>query len=276
MESNVFTQSHGKFWTNTTAPHTYYGSDWYIHLNPDECYENGVLKQNCTFGVDSLSHRALQNFLINGSVSTNSTGFLRGSAEVPDSSNNGTNWINKGLAATAVISPCTNYGDCNNIPFYQQFDLSFAWMTTYMSNNIREIAGGYTHGTETRFDTYFHVRWGWLAYPIAIVLIALGFLIVTMWKSRFSMPWKSSVTALLLHGIPDEDRKQSTLALDNPVEMKEAENWIVTLQDHQGTRTFKVKNNGIKKSTYHVGGATEGAAEVGIAVLGALEGANLN
>ena len=88
------------------------------------------------------------------------------------------------------------------------------------------------------------------------------------------MPWKSSVTALLLHGIADDDRRQSTLQLDNPMQMKEAENWIVTLQDNQGTRTFKVKSKGSGKD-HHGDGLSEGATGIGIAVLEAVEAADI-
>lgn len=272
-ESYFFTETPTKYWTNLTAPRTYYGSDWYIHLKPDDCYVDGSARKDCEFGVDALSQRALQNYLLNGSVSTNTTGFLKGTAEVPDADNNGTNWIIQGLAANAIVTPCTNYGQCNET-FYKEFNLSFEWMAYYLSNNIREISGGYTHGTVTRFDTYFHVRWGWLAYPSAIVLIAFVFLIVTMYKSRHSMPWKSSVTALLLHGLTDEDREES-LRLDDPIQMKHAEDWVVTLQDHQGTRTFKVKTRGNGKAHLDVGTGTEGMANVGIAMLEAFEEADI-
>jgi hypothetical protein len=146
-------------------------------------------------------------------------------------------------------------------------------MARYMSNTIRESTGGYSHGTTTRFDSFFHVRWGWLAYPVAVVLFALVFVLVTIYKSRGTEPWKSSVTALLFHGLVDEDRG-AYLRLDDPVEMKNAENWVVTLQDHQGTRSFRIKALGSDGHVHHgTGDIQDGMVNVGMAILKAAENA---
>jgi hypothetical protein len=271
VQSNVFNEVLVNSWTNLSAPQTHYGQLSYINLYPDECHKDGKASNDCVFGIDPTSQRALQNYLLYGSASTNMTGFLKGSIVIP-LGNNGTSWYIEGLAANAIISPCTHAGHCTET-FFKLFDLSFEWMAQYMSNNIRESTGGFSHGTTSRFDTYFHVRWGWLAYPIAIVLIALIFLLVTMYKSRGTEPWKSSVTALLFHGLTDEDR-ESYLRLNDPIEMKKAENWVVTLQDNEGTRSFRVKTRGLPGfgGKEHDGGPTaEGMANVGIAMLAALD-----
>ena len=270
--SNLFNEMPTNSWTNMSAPQTQYNQSWHIDLNPDECHKDGKASSDCVFGVDPISQLALQNYLINGSTSTNTTGFLRGSAYIPEGGD-GQQWFVRGLAANAIIAPCSQNGTCTEEKFYKVFDQSFASMAYFMSNNIRESTAGYSYGTMTRFDTYFHVRWGWLAYPIAVVLIALIFLLVTMYKSRGTEPWKSSVTALLFHGLTDEDR-ESYLRLNDPIEMKKAENWVVTLQDNKGTRSFRVKTRGLPgfDGKEHGGGPTaEGMANVGIAMLEALD-----
>lgn len=64
-----------------------------------------------------------------------------------------------------------------------------------------------------------------------------------MYKSRHTNPWKTSVTALLFHGLTDAD-KGAHLYLDDPEEMKHAtEDWIVRLQDENGTRSFRKKGS---------------------------------
>ena len=273
VEAGIFTETVTQSWTNLTAPRTSYGQDWHIGLYPDKCYKDGKESNECVFGVDPLSQRALQNYLIYGSNSTNSTGFLQGSVTIPPGSN-GSSWFISSLAANAIISPCLALGYCHT--YQHTFDMlhsGFKWMARYMSNTIRESTGGYSHGTTTRFDSFFHVRWGWLAYPIAVVLFALIFVLVTIYKSRGTEPWKSSVTALLFHGLVDEDRG-AYLRLDDPVEMKNAENWVVTLQDHQGTRSFRIKALGSDGHEHHdTGDIQDGMVNVGMAILKASENA---
>lgn len=276
-ENYYATETAVDFFTNSTPAKTEYGQDSNIEFHPEGCHQNGTLKSSCHYKVDALSQRALQNYLIYGSTSTNTSGFLKGSVVIP-SANNATSWYVKGLAANAIISPCTaqGFGPCNEA-FYDEFEWSFYTMAQYMADNIREASGNYSYGTETRFESSFHVRWGWLAYPVAIVLVTLIFLVVTIVKSRYAMPWKSSVTALLLHGLSHEDREQheeqrNAIDLNDPRVMRDVEDWTVILQDSGGTRSFKVTSKTQPGSKLHgVEAATEGLGEAAVTVMKAVE-----
>ncbi|KAK4548647.1 hypothetical protein LTR36_009558 [Oleoguttula mirabilis] len=245
--ASSFIENISATWTNlTSSARTSYGDGNDIVLTPDHCYVNGTLYtvQNntgdCVFGVDALSQRALQNYLVGD---TNSTGFLTGGVESVDATatDASTRWLSSTLAANTLIAPCSGYeNDCTS-DFYGPFNSTIANMTYYMTNNLRKTTDtgpGYSYGTMSDSETHFHARWGWLAYPIAIVLISLLFVIVTIIKSKNHDPWKSSVVALMFHGFQDADRGTYT-KLDDPAEMvKATRSWSVSLLDMNGTRTF--------------------------------------
>lgn len=92
VQNNVFNEVLVSSWTNLSAPQTFYGQTSHIGLYPGECYVDGKASSDCVFGVDPTSHRALQNYLLYGSNSTNTTGFLRGSVVIP-LGNNGTSTL---------------------------------------------------------------------------------------------------------------------------------------------------------------------------------------
>ena len=74
-----------------------------------------------------------------------------------------------------------------------------------MSNNIRQqndSVASPSHGTAWKGETYVHVRWAWLSFPITVAGLALAFLVGTIIEtaSREILVWKSSNLALLFHG----------------------------------------------------------------------------
>ena len=73
----------------------------------------------------------------------------------------------------------------------------------------------------------------------------------------------------------DEDRG-AHLRLDDPVEMKNAENWVVTLQSHQGTGSPRIKALGSDGHVHHgIGNIQDGMVNLGMAVLEATENGGL-
>ena len=91
-----------------------------------------------------------------------------------------------------------------------------------MSNNIREEWSsseyfdkyGYryvnecSYGNATQSRQMFHVRWGWLAYPVAVTVIALIFMIATVIVTRHDEIWKSSTLAMMFHSFNDRDKQR--------------------------------------------------------------------
>lgn len=58
-------------------------------------------------------------------------------------------------------------------------------------------------------EVYVHVRWGWLAFPLALLLFGLVFLALTIWQTKRMrvLPWKGARLPLLLASIDDEVRQ---------------------------------------------------------------------
>jgi hypothetical protein len=85
----------------------------------------------------------------------------------------------------------------------------------YLSQDLEAVATSTTNmvrqsvnttavaGTVWTTEVYIHVNWAWLVYPVALLLLAILFLVGTMVSSaRGSRAvWKSSSLALLLHGL---------------------------------------------------------------------------
>ena len=74
-----------------------------------------------------------------------------------------------------------------------------------MTNNIRQqndTVARPTHGTAWKNETYVHVRWAWLSFPIAVIALALAFLVGSIIETAYRdiLVWKSSNLALLFHG----------------------------------------------------------------------------
>ena len=65
------------------------------------------------------------------------------------------------------------------------------------------------NGTATEMATFVHVRWGWIALPLLVVVATGVFLALAMWNARTTRTrlWKSSALALLLHGTDVDTRK---------------------------------------------------------------------
>jgi len=198
-------------WTNTSAEAaTTYGSDANIYLNPLDCQYQGTHTvpnaSFCEFMVDAASQRALQNYLVG---TDGVTGFLTGDVTLTNTSGNANATYNAtGItymtyAANVLVFECTSSlskDDCTQ-DFYHTFEHSISNLSAYMTNELRKMddsGPGYSWGwCYDDDDEHFHARWGWLAYPIAIVLITNIFVLVTIYKSRGHEPWKSSVTALM-------------------------------------------------------------------------------
>lgn len=67
----------------------------------------------------------------------------------------------------------------------------------------------YAQGTAYGLQTCIKVKWTWLALPSALILLTIAFLLTTILETRSrNMTWKSSVLALLFHGLDTISRQQ--------------------------------------------------------------------
>ena len=85
-------------------------------------------------------------------------------------------------------------------------NLTFANIATSMTNNMRLRSGSLARGTADTLESYIHVRWLWLLLPLAMVLIAVAFVVATSMQShRWGIPsWKANVLAAMTHGVGHE------------------------------------------------------------------------
>lgn len=74
-----------------------------------------------------------------------------------------------------------------------------------MTNNMRQqndSGSGPFSGLAFKTETYVRVRWAWLSYPAAVIVLSLLYLISTIIETthREVAIWKSSNLAMLFHG----------------------------------------------------------------------------
>lgn len=79
-------------------------------------------------------------------------------------------------------------------------------VTTVLRNNRRVSQDVLGTGPP---QVYVSVRWGWLAFPMALLLLSLVLLLITMWQmSSHSRVWKSSSLTVLVHGLSWDARHE--------------------------------------------------------------------
>ncbi|KAL9625452.1 MAG: hypothetical protein Q9160_000515 [Pyrenula sp. 1 TL-2023] len=105
-----------------------------------------------------------------------------------------------------------------------------------MSDRIRSSANAtQIRGTAYQSVTFIHVRWAWLALPVALITCAcvLLVLMITLTSKPDSLLWKSSSLALLFHGL-EHQRAASAPAENGP----KHERWATsTLSEMEDTAT---------------------------------------
>lgn len=83
-----------------------------------------------------------------------------------------------------------------------------------MTNVMRQSSTQMAIGKSFSEETYVEVRWGWLALPVALLILTLIFLVATVLRTSMQMDqvgvWKNSSIATLLYGLPDEIQRKVT------------------------------------------------------------------
>jgi hypothetical protein len=114
---------------------------------------------------------------------------------------------------------------------------TMAQMDSSMTDAIRSNPGAKNSnvdGDAYKSSTVIHVRWGWIALPIAYVMMAILILLATAISSRKSIIWKASMLPFLLGHIqtrPEHDLTRSPPDVDQIVEMTRSME-ILTAKDH--------------------------------------------
>ena len=107
-------------------------------------------------------------------------------------------------------------------------------LATSMTVAFRSFVGGVpVDGQAFSSETYVHVRWGWIALPVSVVLFTALFLMAAIWRSRMSntQVWKSSTLAVLFHGLDEETRSRFRSKRSLGDKKKEAKGITVQLDE---------------------------------------------
>ncbi|KAJ5647730.1 hypothetical protein N7490_004102 [Penicillium lividum] len=121
----------------------------------------------------------------------------------------------------------------------QNLTETIAQMTTAMTDVLRSTAGPDTsriHGTAYAERAIIHVRWAWIAVPVASVVMAVFILLATATSSRKlnTILWKSSVLPLVLTQLqtrPEHDLVSFPPHVGQITDMSK-EIWIVVEKSH--------------------------------------------
>jgi len=100
--------------------------------------------------------------------------------------------------------------DITEVLYYRD-DLSriMAEVATSFSTYLRSLPAPNNRavGTAWKMETFIHVRWGWLILPILVVLMGVVFLLSAIIRTRRLAVWKSSILAILFHGLGDHPKR---------------------------------------------------------------------
>jgi hypothetical protein len=83
-------------------------------------------------------------------------------------------------------------------------------LATSMTNSLRSSKSKeMLYGDASALENYVSVKWAWLIFPFALLLLSLAFLIATMIKTSKDTAtgiWKTSTMPALIYGLPEETR----------------------------------------------------------------------
>ncbi|KAF2420526.1 hypothetical protein EJ08DRAFT_620730 [Tothia fuscella] len=100
-----------------------------------------------------------------------------------------------------------------------------------VSRYMRSLSNETTVGQSIATETYIHVRWPWIAFPVVLVFAGLVLLALAAWETRRRgiEVWKYSCLPLLFHGVQRRSSSQedfSSNPMDTIEEMEEEANRI--------------------------------------------------
>jgi hypothetical protein len=145
---------------------------------------------------------------------------------------------------TVGISSGTTFFDTDIVQaFYWNYyeyangiDMLMNDLAVSVSVSFRSIGGVPVPGLALSLESYVHVRWGFVALPVATVVFTALFLGMTMYRSWRTQTrlWKSNVLATLVHGL-DHDARKEFEYLDGLIDQqKKAKRVKVQLDEDDG------------------------------------------
>lgn len=129
-------------------------------------------------------------------------------------------------AANSTTSvPLLRYKNYPNGPWTQSLDFNPWLAPNDITQHMRRLARSMTNvlrfsssremlpGHAYTNETYVTVKWEWLIFPFALLLLSLAFLVLTMIKTSKDTVigvWKTSAMPTLIYGLPEGTREKFT------------------------------------------------------------------
>jgi len=128
------------------------------------------------------------------------------------------------------------------------FSASFETAARTISNRMRILDGNTTAGDTEQWALHIRVQWWFLAYPAAVLLLSVVFIVGTILRARSSgsAPLKSSATAVLLHGFDDQIRAYLLAREGNSVEKLARDKGLLVRLDSATSRLQLVSHDSEK------------------------------
>jgi hypothetical protein len=194
----------------------YSGSGKYKNISSSN--SNITISPNCTYAFSATSLMSVDNFMLtflNGTITNNAQSY---------------NYITKG---SVQMQKFFNYGNISfeyiNRTFSDIADSMTAYLRQDAKPNARALPGDDVTrpatGSVFRVETCISVRWAYLAFPAALVLLTLAFFVAVLVETthqRSRLDWKSSSLALLFHGLDPETGDALRAPPETSSEMKRA------------------------------------------------------
>lgn len=120
-------------------------------------------------------------------------------------------------------------------------------MTVALRTNSNETSAGLVHTNEA----YIHIRWPWIALPLAIYLLVVAFLAMVALSGRSgdqpAQVWKNSGISAILHGLEGESLRQRSGPLEKQSDVDSAAKGLVVrlVPGDHGLR-FEVREDGLE------------------------------
>jgi len=181
-----------------------YVRDMFTVQSPNVTIPQGNLPagSNLTFGISRKASMGLNGIV---EKQLNGTGGIVSASEIWD-----TDVVN-----AIFVNGATNVNQ------------TMANIATAMTNNMRRKSGTVVLGQALTSETYIHVRWLWLLLPLAMMILATVFLVLTIQQShRWGIPsWRSSALAVMVHGVRTVEADALGSGGDRKEKFGELEDW---------------------------------------------------
>ncbi len=172
------------------------------------------VSESITFDVPSTHLTTIGDRNRTFSVRSSTLGSMRYSLQATLSGATGTDFRGEPMFTTGIAQGF-HYSGLENI------EATLANVADALTNAMRAESNDQVQGTVFVVETFIHVQWIWLLYPVIMVILSIFLLGLTIWRSRRDdVPnWRSSVLAVMEHGVNTSIRDETNSDLANGIDV---------------------------------------------------------